>query len=63
MRREARPSPSFGGTFELDFFSSDFAARGYAGASHGRVNVRDYSGIQSLFGQVSTGDKVVVYRS
>jgi peptidoglycan hydrolase-like protein with peptidoglycan-binding domain len=44
-------------------FSSDFAARGYAGASHGCVNVRDYSGIQSLFGQVSTGDKVVVYRS
>jgi peptidoglycan hydrolase-like protein with peptidoglycan-binding domain len=44
-------------------YSSDFAARGYAGASHGCVNVRDYSGLASLFDQVSTGDKVVVYRS
>ena len=44
-------------------YSSDFAARGYAGASHGCVNVRDYAGLASLFGQVSTGDKVVVYRS
>lgn len=44
-------------------YSSDFAARGYAGASHGCVNVRDYSGLASLFDQVSTGDRVVVYRS
>jgi len=44
-------------------YSSDFAARGYAGASHGCVNVRDYAGIQNLFGQVKVGDKVIVYRS
>jgi peptidoglycan hydrolase-like protein with peptidoglycan-binding domain len=44
-------------------YSSDFAARGYAGASHGCVNVRDYDEIASLYGQVSIGDKVVVYRS
>ncbi len=43
-------------------YSSDFAARGYAGASHGCVNVRNLAGIQSLFGQVRVGDKVVVYR-
>ena len=42
-------------------YSSDFAARGYAGASHGCVNVRDLGGIASLFGQVNLGDKVVVY--
>ena len=42
-------------------YSSDFASRGYAGASHGCVNVRDLAGIASLFGQVNLGDKVVVY--
>jgi peptidoglycan hydrolase-like protein with peptidoglycan-binding domain len=44
-------------------YSSDFAARGYAGASHGCVNVRDYDGIKQLFDQVKVGDKVVVYWS
>jgi len=43
-------------------YSSDFAARGYAGASHGCVNVRNLSAIQWLFGQVQVGDKVIVYR-
>jgi hypothetical protein len=44
-------------------YSSDFAARGYAGASHGCVNVRDYDAIASLFDQVNVGDKVVIYWS
>jgi peptidoglycan hydrolase-like protein with peptidoglycan-binding domain len=44
-------------------YSSDFAAVGYAGASHGCVNIRDYDGIAWLFGQVQVGDKVVVYWS
>jgi hypothetical protein len=44
-------------------YSSDFAARGYAGASHGCVNVRDYDGIKWLFDQVEVGDKVVIYWS
>jgi peptidoglycan hydrolase-like protein with peptidoglycan-binding domain len=44
-------------------YSSDFAARGYSGASHGCVNVRDYAGIKWLFDQVRVGDKVVVYWS
>ncbi|HEU4945901.1 MAG TPA: L,D-transpeptidase family protein [Kribbella sp.] len=44
-------------------YSSDFAARGYNGASHGCVNVRDYNGIKWLFDQVKVGDKVIVYRS
>lgn len=42
-------------------YSADFAARGYAGASHGCVNVRDRSRIAALFDQVRIGDKVVVY--
>ncbi|MGW3949972.1 L,D-transpeptidase family protein [Streptomyces sp. NPDC004752] len=41
-------------------YSYDFAARGYAGGSHGCVNVRDETAIASLFAQVRTGDKVVV---
>lgn len=44
-------------------YSADFAARGYAGASHGCVNVRDLPGITWLFDQVRVGDKVVVYWS
>ena len=43
-------------------YSSDFAARGYNGASHGCVNVRNLSAIQTLFAQVRVGDKVIVYR-
>lgn len=44
-------------------YSADFAARGYAGASHGCVNVRDLPGITWLFDQVQVGDAVVVYWS
>jgi hypothetical protein len=44
-------------------YSSDFAARGYAGASHGCVNVRDYDGVKWLFDQVKVGDRVVIYWS
>ena len=44
-------------------YSSDFAARGYNGASHGCVNVRDKSGLIWLFDQAREGDKVVVYRA
>jgi peptidoglycan hydrolase-like protein with peptidoglycan-binding domain len=43
-------------------YSPDFAARGYNGASHGCVNVRNLGGIQTLFAQARVGDKVIVYR-
>ncbi|AKN70844.1 hypothetical protein QR97_14390 [Streptomyces sp. PBH53] len=43
-------------------YSYDFAARGYAGGSHGCVNVRDETAIARLFAQVRVGDKVVVHR-
>ncbi|MER8044994.1 L,D-transpeptidase family protein [Streptomyces sp. NPDC094032] len=42
-------------------YSADFAARGYAGASHGCVNVRDKAKLSRLFDQVKVGDKVVVH--
>ncbi|MDV9192171.1 L,D-transpeptidase family protein [Streptomyces sp. SR27] len=42
-------------------YSADFAARGYNGASHGCVNVRDRAKLTALFDQVKTGDKVVVH--
>ncbi|CAM5264584.1 Murein L,D-transpeptidase OS=Streptomyces alboniger OX=132473 GN=CP975_21820 PE=4 SV=1 [Streptomyces alboniger] len=43
-------------------YSADFAARGYAGGSHGCVNIRDKGKISSLFAQVRTGDRVVIYK-
>lgn len=42
-------------------YSYDFAARGYAGGSHGCVNVRDEAAIRELFAQVRVGDRVVVH--
>jgi hypothetical protein len=44
-------------------YSPDFAAHGYEGASHGCVNIRDLTAIESLFDEVQVGDAVVVYRS
>jgi L,D-transpeptidase catalytic domain len=44
-------------------YSRDFATKGYAGISHGCVNLRDRRGIAELFERVREGDKVVVYRS
>ena len=43
-------------------YSPDFAARGYAGASHGCVNVRDRQAVQRLFDNVDVGDTVIVHR-
>jgi peptidoglycan hydrolase-like protein with peptidoglycan-binding domain len=42
-------------------YSPDFAARGYSGASHGCVNVRNRSGIIQLFNSARVGDKVIIY--
>ncbi|MFJ8694433.1 L,D-transpeptidase family protein [Streptomyces roseolilacinus] len=42
-------------------YSSDFAARGYNGGSHGCVNVRDKTRLAQVFEQVRVGDKVVVH--
>jgi lipoprotein-anchoring transpeptidase ErfK/SrfK len=63
LYHSAMPFAMFFSGGQAVHYSSDFAARGYNGASHGCVNVRDYNGIQWLFGQVKVGDKVIVYRS
>ena len=42
-------------------YSSDFARRGYAGASHGCVNVRDYGRARTLFNNTATGTRVYIY--
>lgn len=42
-------------------YSSDFKARGYNGASHGCVNMRNRKVIDWMFNHVKVGDKVLVY--
>jgi len=44
-------------------YSPYFARDGYAGASHGCVNLRDYKGAQWLFDHASVGTRVYVYRT
>jgi hypothetical protein len=44
-------------------YSSDFAARGYNGCSHGCVNIKYKKGIAKLFKRVKVGTKVYVYKS
>ncbi|OFE16870.1 hypothetical protein BA895_03780 [Humibacillus sp. DSM 29435] len=46
---------------EAVHYSPNFARVGYAGNSHGCVNVRDYNGIARLYAAVNLGDKVVVH--
>jgi peptidoglycan hydrolase-like protein with peptidoglycan-binding domain len=59
----AMPLAMFFSRGQAVHYSSDFASRGYNGASHGCVNVRDHAGLEALFGEVRNGDEVVVYRS
>ncbi|MGI8456519.1 MAG: L,D-transpeptidase family protein [Propionibacteriaceae bacterium] len=44
-------------------YSSDFAARGYRGCSHGCINIRDKSGLAYVYAKMKVGDRVVVYRA
>ncbi len=44
-------------------YSADFAARGYAGCSHGCVNIRAKQKLRYVFNRIRIGDRVVVYRS
>lgn len=46
---------------EAVHYSPNFARVGYAGNSHGCVNVRDFNGIARLYAAVNLGDKVVVH--
>ena len=42
-------------------YSSDFARNGYAGASHGCVNTRDYSAMRALYNSAPVGTKVYIH--
>lgn len=48
---------------EAVHYSSDFAARGYAGCSHGCVNIRDRKTLRWVYKRIHVGDRVVVYWS
>ncbi|MFF5854726.1 L,D-transpeptidase family protein [Streptomyces sp. NPDC012751] len=62
LYHSAMPYAMFFSGGQAVHYSPDFAARGYAGGSHGCVNVRDEAAIARLFAQVRVGDKVVVSR-
>ncbi|MFJ8540813.1 L,D-transpeptidase family protein [Streptomyces sp. NPDC093586] len=62
LYRSPMPYAMFFSGGQAVHYSYDFAARGYAGASHGCVNVRDEGAIADLYARVRNGDKVVVYR-
>jgi hypothetical protein len=63
LYESAMPDSMFFSGGQAVHYSADFAARGYAGASHGCVNIRDRAHLDWLFDQVNVGDKVVVYWS
>ena len=48
---------------EAVHYSSDFAARGYAGCSHGCVNIRDRKTLKWVYARIHVGDRAVVYWS
>ncbi|MBO0812430.1 MAG: murein L,D-transpeptidase [Microlunatus sp.] len=48
---------------EAVHYSSDFAARGYAGCSHGCVNIRERKNLRFVYKRIHIGDQVVVYWS
>lgn len=48
---------------EAVHYSYDFAARGYAGCSHGCVNIRDRKTLRWVYARIRIGDRVVVYFS
>jgi hypothetical protein len=60
---EAMPWSMFFSRGEAIHYSPDFAENGYAGASSGCVDTRDYVDTKALFHATRAGDRVVVYRS
>ncbi len=60
---EAMPWSMFFSRGEAIHYSPDFADNGYAGASSGCVDTRDYASTVALFHATHPGDRVVIYRS
>ena len=61
MFQSAMPYSMFFDGGQAVHYSSDFAARGYKGASHGCVNTRDLDATRQLFESVKIGTRVIVY--
>ena len=61
LYKTAMPYALFFSGGQAVHFSSDFAARGYNGSSHGCVNVRSKDSVSALFDATRVGDKVIVY--
>jgi hypothetical protein len=62
LYRSKMPFAMFFSGGQAVHYSSDFARRGWRGASHGCVNLRDKAGAAALFAAVPVGTKVVVYK-
>ena len=60
--RSSMPYAMFFSGGQAVHYSSDFARRGWRGASHGCVNLRDKAGAAVLFAAVPVGTRVVVYK-
>lgn len=55
------PYAMFFSAGEAIHYSIDFATRGYAGHSHGCVNIRDLKALASLFDQVPVGTPISIW--
>ena len=59
----AMPFAQFFSGGQAIHYSSDFAAQGYRGRSHGCVNTRSWGATKALYYATRIGDKVVIYWS
>ena len=59
----AMPDSMYFSGGEAVHYSSDFAARGYLGCSHGCVNIRDRRTLNWIYARIHVGDRAVVYWS
>lgn len=59
----AMPDSMYFSGGEAVHYSSDFAARGYLGCSHGCVNIRDRKSLNWIYARIHVGDRAVVYWS
>lgn len=55
------PYAMFFSAGEAIHYSIDFATRGYAGHSHGCVNIRDLKALAWLFDQVPVGTPISIW--
>lgn len=59
----AMPDSMYFSGGEAVHYSSDFAARGYLGCSHGCVNIRNRQTLDWIYARIHVGDRAVIYWS